>query len=285
MLFANLKSTLKNEIKPSYVLFGSDVFLINKSIELIMEAAKIEPLNVTRLDEGVDEGSIDACLRNLSMFGGSTAVVVRGIETRVILQPGIKAKDTERVDCNPMTPDLVVRLIMSQKKFTNDAAVLLAQCCDNNYASVDNEINKLLNFYKDKELLTADDVSSIVTKTESFQIYELSNACLKKDAVRADRILHNLLSGDVEEYAIFGNLVSSVRRLFYALKSPQADAAVAGFMKVHPYSITASRRDGRHLRDKITGIYENALDLEYQIKSGKITAESAIFLLQGLLLA
>lgn len=298
MLFANLKNTLKTEIKPAYTLFGSDIFLINKAIELILEAAKIEPLNVTRLDEGTDESEIEASLRNVSMFGGSTAVIVRGAETRVILEPGIKVKDVERVDCNPMTSDLVVRMILSQKRFTQDAAVLLATCCDNNYASVDNEINKLFNFFKDKELLTADDVASIVTKTENFQIYELSNALLKKDAIRADKILHTLLSCGMEEYAVFGNLVSSVRRLFFALTSPAPDGQVWAYLKGQPYApaqgsfasakgsyaVTASRRDGRHLREKIAGIYENALDLEYQIKSGKITAERAIFLLQGLLL-
>jgi len=284
MLFANLRNTLKEEVKPSYTLFGSDIFLVNKAIELILEAAKVEPLNTTRLDEGADEGDINALLSNVSMFGGATAVVVRGTETRVILQPNVKTKEIERVDCNPMTADLVVRLIMSQKKFSQDAAMLLAQCCDNNYASVDNEINKLLNYFKDKEQISAEDVSAIVTKTETFQIYELSNALLKKDAVRADKILQNLYACGVEEYAIFGNIVSQVRRLFFALKSNANDATVAGFLKIHPYAITASRRDGRHLRDKIASIYENALELEYQIKSGKILAERAIVLLMGALL-
>ena len=54
MLFANLKNALKTEVKPAYTLHGSDIFLVNKAIELVLEAAKIDPLNVAKFDESVE---------------------------------------------------------------------------------------------------------------------------------------------------------------------------------------------------------------------------------------
>jgi len=281
MLFANLKTSLKEGIKPAYTLFGTDIFLVNKAIELIFEAAKVEPLNVIRLDDGASESEIDAALRNVSMFWGKNAVVVRGeTESRVILDKGT----TQRVECNPMTADLVTRLIVNQseKKITHDAAMLLAQCCDNNYARVDNEINKLLNYYKDKPLIERSDVEEFVTKTDSYQIYELSNVLLKKDLVKAENVLQSLTLSGVDDYAIFGNLSASVRRLFYSLTSGVPDAQLAAFLKVHPYAVTASRRDGKHLKDRISKIHSEALELEYQIKSGKILAGRAVSVLMGL---
>jgi len=287
MLFAELKATLKTTIAPSYVLFGSDIFLINKAIELILEAAKVQSNNVTRLDEGTDESQINANLRNISMFGGEVAVVVRGLtETRMILKPDVKAKDTVRVDCNPMTQDLVVRMILSGKKLTQDAAVYLAGACENNYARVSQELEKAVNYFKDKPAIDRTDIEQIVTKTESFQIYELSNALLKKDSARADKILQNLVESGIEDYAIFGSLVAFLRRLFYVVTSPQPDGVLAGYLKVHPYAVTSTRRDARGVsRDKAARIYADALDLEYQIKSGKISAKHAVVLVMGSLLA
>jgi len=282
VLFAELRSTLKTVVAPAYILSGSDIFLINKSIELILQAAAVTPMNVTKFDETADPAEVDATLRNVSMFGDKTAAIIRGTQdTRVLLQPGTKDRDAVRVDCNPMTADLVVRLIMNTKRFTADAAALLAGACENNYARVNNEIIKLTNHYHNNSVIQRADVDAIVTKTESYQVYELSNALLKKDAAAAEKILQNLQNSGVEDYAIFGNLVSFARRLFYALHSPLSDSALAAHLKGHPYGITATRRDGRHLRDRIMTIYSHALELEHRIKSGKIHAQHAIVLLAG----
>jgi hypothetical protein len=70
--------------------------------------------------------------------------------------------------------------------------------------------------------------------------------------------------------------------MFFALKSNADDSYVANFLKVKPFAVTACRRDGKHLKDKIAEIYGAALDLEYQIKSGRLAAGHAVFLLQGM---
>jgi len=287
MQFANLRNTLKTEIKPAYVLTGSDIFLVNKAIELILAAAKINPLNVIRFDESHDANEINALSRNESMFGGPTATIVRSLtDTRIILQPGTKV--FEPVDCNPMTSDLVTKLAINQfsqsgKTVNQDSAAYLAASQNNDYARVNNEIIKLISYYNDKKELSLTDIESLITKTEEFQIYELGNALLKKDTIKA-KIICNALSKGTDDYAIFANLLSLTRRLFYALCSPASDSELASFLKVHPYAVTASRRDGKHLRVDIMDIYRNALDLEYQIKTGRISAEHALVLLQGSLL-
>lgn len=288
MLFANLKNSLKEGIKHGYELKGSDIFLINKSIELILNAAKINPMSVSHLDETTTTNDINALLRNQSMFGETTAVVLRTPElTRVILAPDVKVFET--IDCNPMTADLVVKLIINQfsaagKKITHDAAVTLASSQGNNYARVNNEIIKLQNYFSNKDTLTVDDIIPIISKTEEFQIYELGNTLLKKNVSQADAIYANLTASGVDDYIIFSSLISQTRRLFFGLLSTATDAELASFLKVHPYAITASRRDGRHLQNKIASIYEEALELEYKIKSGALNSTRAVAILQGLML-
>ena len=88
MLFADLRASLKEKIAPAYIASGADVFLINKSVELILAAAQIPPLNVVRMEEDATADAINAALQNVSMFGGQNAVVIRGLnDTRLYLQP------------------------------------------------------------------------------------------------------------------------------------------------------------------------------------------------------
>ena len=285
MLFENLRVSLKEKIAPLYIMTGSDIFLVTKSIELILSAASVNSMNVTRFNEEVGLDEINANLRNISIFGGRVAVVVRGeTQTKVYLEPVVNEKSAVIVDCNPMNESLVVRMILQNKRFTPEAALVLAQACENNFASVSGEIEKICAFFE-KEKIDAADVGQIVTKTEKYQVYELSNALIKKDAAKAERILDTLLQIGVDEYAIFGNLLAFARRLFYAKASPQPDAAVAAFLGVHPYAITALRRDGRNIsNEKAADIYRDALDLEYQIKSGSVGAGRAAVLLTGKML-
>jgi len=288
MLFANLKTALKTEIKPAYLLTGSDVFLINKAIELILSAAKIDALNVIKIDEDTDATEINSLSRNQSMFGGATATIVRGLtETKIILDPS--SKIIEPVDCNPMSQDVVTKLIINQftqegKTVNQATATHLATSQNNDYSRINNEIIKLINFYKDKKELTVDDISPLISKTEEFQVYELGNALLKKDLNKATTIYNNLVAINTDEYALFGSLVSLIKRLFYALSSPMTDAELGAYLKCHPYAVTATRRDGRHLKDTIINIYKTALELEYKIKSGQISCDHAIILLKGALL-
>lgn len=180
-----------------------------------------------------------------------------------------------------MDESLVVRLIMQNKKFTQGAAVTLARACENNYAAISGEIEKLTAYKIDGEI-TENDVDEIVTKTEKYQIYELFNALLKRDRAKITTIIENLGSTGVDEYAVFGGLVAFARRLFYSKQSTRPDTEIAKHLGVNPYAITALRRDARHITpEQSTKIYENALEYEYQIKSGKILGNRAVILLVG----
>jgi DNA polymerase III delta subunit len=278
MLFAELKTSL-SQLKKGYLLTGSDVFLINKSIELIIAAAGVEILSVVRFDEGVAIAEVNLALSNVSMFGDRTLVVVRGIDTtRVYLQPLTGERELEKVDCNPMTEELVVKLIKRAGSFTDDGAVLLARICDNNYAAVSNEIEKLLSLFPNKKIEVAD-INATVTKDEKYQIYELANAVLKRDRKKVAELLDNFQNGDTDDYAVFASLVSFARRLFY-IKCAAPTAPLATFLGVHPYAVTVTKRDsGQITPARATEIYRLALQLDFEIKSGRIYAAPATHLI------
>jgi len=286
VLFCELKTNLKNGVAPGYILSGSDVFLINKSIELILETAGIDSMSILRLDDEVKQDKINLHLQNVSMFGSGNAVIVREPDkTKIYLKPVKADKELEKIDCKPMEEDLVVRMIMQNKKFPNHSAVMLARLCENNFSAVSNEMEKLIAYHMNKETIEPADINEMVNKTEKFQIYELSNIILKRDPMAIQKVLQSLFDNGVEEYAIFGSLLSFARKMFYAKNSQLRDGDLAKVLDVHPYGITSLRRDSRHIDNlQATEIYDYALSLEHQIKSGKVLAERAIMMLTKVML-
>ena len=98
----------------------------------------------------------------------------------------------------------------------------------------------------------------------------------KKQTALAEKVLSNLRAAGVDEYAIFGSLVSHFRRLYYSLSTTAAQEVVASCLKCSPFAVMFARRDNRHLTRQIADIYKQILNLEYKIKSGQLTASSAI---------
>jgi len=264
-------------------MVGSDTFLINKAVELILSAAKINPLDVNHVEEGATLAQINAAVQNVSMFGANPAVLLRlNGDVRLHLSQIASEKALEKVDCNPMSADLVTRMIMQNKKFPMASATALARICENNFTAINNEMEKLDAYYCDQNQITEDQINAIVTKPESYQIYELSNAILRREVAKINHVLETLTSAGAEDYAIFGSLLSFARRIFYATNLKKPDAEIAKFLGVAPYAITATRRDARHINaERATEIYNNALKLEYEIKSGKLYANRAVTLLVG----
>ena len=55
--------------------------------------------------------------------------------------------------------------------------------------------------------------------------------------------------------------------------------AVAAVLGCSPFAVQYARRDNKHLAPRIKDLYAYALDLEYQIKSGRVGVNNAIVLL------
>lgn len=298
--FISLRTSLKIKIDPVYFLFGADAFLTGKAVELITQT--VGTTDITRLDETVSGSHIIALAQTVSMFGDKRIVIVRGVTDATLKELAkyaakpnpncvliligdstatkapASAKNMQVVDCNPMKGDVLCQLIAKQvrdcgKTVTGAAAGLLAQYCQNNYARINNEIIKLTNLC---DAIDVKDVEEFVVRGEDFQIYELGNLVCKGDVSGAQKILCHLRNNGFDEYAIFGNMVSMFRRLYYSLCTKASNDSVAAVLKCSPYAINFARRDNRHLTPRIAEIYKQALEMEYKIKSGKIAPHAAV---------
>lgn len=303
MKFADLKATLKSNLAPIYLIHGTDYYLVSKAIELITNAANVnKDLDVSRLTDTATAQEIVAECRTVSFLGGKRVVIVKPFVQEIseyLKKPNSDCvlilvsneekttiKNIETVNCNPMPVELLVKLIanaLSQhsKKITPEAANLLCNYCASSYSRIDGELNKLVNYFIQMDVIGTEEINQIVTKTQDYQIFELSNAILgsgEGNLKRAEEILRTLQDQGTEDYAIFGNLVSAIRRIFYSLSCKAPNESVAAVLGCSPYAVGYARRDYRTLTNKIAKLYSLVLDLEHQIKSGKISVHNAIIL-------
>ncbi|MCL2570301.1 MAG: DNA polymerase III subunit delta [Firmicutes bacterium] len=299
MEFVNLRASLKEKVESVYILFGADIFLVNKAVDLIVGTLKTD--DVSKFDESASASQIIGACNTLSMFGGKRIILARVVDSTVkefskyfgapnpecvliLIVDSEKApagaKSVLCVDCNPMKGDVVLKLIANQvaavgKTISTTAAGLVAKYCGNNYAKIDNELVKILNFYSDEKIIDTTHVEEIIHKDEEFQVYELASCLFKGDQVGANKIHERLKGVGVEDYVVFASLISAIRRVYYSLGTKASNDAVAAYLKCSPWAINFARRDNKHLASKVANVYKHALGLEYKIKSGEIGVEAA----------
>jgi DNA polymerase-3 subunit delta len=314
--FAHLKTALKTQVDPVYLLYGTDIFLLYKSVELITNAVGASAETVKYDAEVMPDIVISAC-QTPSFFSSARIIVYKiftkydpdrkvykldgafdakeineyikkcNTETTLIImciadKNILGIKGAAEINCNPMSADIILNLIASQiapKRITKDAAAFLCEAAGNNYSLINNELNKIVNYYTDAELLDADCIKEFVQKTADYQIYELGTAILTGKLTEAQKILAHLDNTVADKYAIIGGLISQFRRAYYSVSTKCSGAEVAKFIGCSPYAINYARRDFGGRAGEVAAKYKQALSLEYKLKSGQISPDNAIFLL------
>lgn len=299
MDFAQLKASLKTRIEPAYLLYGTDYFLINKAVSLIQAA--MPDAELTKYGDDATSDEIVTALATTSFFTNARLVVAtlnekpafsvinqylkNPVVGNVLIlisyqeKPNASVKGITPVNCNPMTTDVLVPLIAKQiapHQITREAADYLIEATGGYYTLIDNELNKFLAYYQDVPVWEIKHIKPYLTKTLDYQIYELGAAILAHQVTAAAQILSWLYSSNTNEYAIFGGVVSQIRRAYYATAS-SADINLLGkILGCSPYAIKYSRRDYGANTTAVKTCYTRILELEYQIKSGQTTVVAAL---------
>lgn len=301
MDFAQLKTSLKSQVSPAYLCYGADHYLLYKAVDLVKAACP--DAEVSKFDALTPVEEVLAALPTVSFFASKRLVVYQLPEKfnvttlnnylknptpdTVLLLMAFTEKNTfnlknvVEVNCNPMPAEILVQLIAKQiapRTITKDAAQYLVEATGGYYSMIDHELNKLLAFYPAAEVptLQVSHLSPYLNKTVDYQIYELGSAILGNNVPQAERILQFLLAGNGYEYAVFGGVVSQLRRVYYATATTGDEGPVAKILGCSPFAIKYPRRDFGANKDAVKAKYAQSLDLEYQIKAGQISATHAL---------
>lgn len=311
MKYIELKNSLKSKIFNNYLLIGSDEFLLNKSVELIFNALKI---NITDLNfikfigENVNFNDVVKALNTMPVFDEKKLVVVYlNIKTSitelntlndylknynpqsvlvVVLGESADVKLNQNlfevVDCNRLGEEITNKFVLSELKnyntnITPQALKKLNEYCVYDLTKIVKELSKLTSYVANKKLIEEKDVELLVNKTLEFQIYELTENLAKKNKEKVFEIL-DVLKNKKDSYKTLLPLIyNHFRRLFYVATSNLSKSELGAMLGVKDYAITVAFKQSKMFpKIKLKQIINIIAELDYELKTTAISNELGI---------
>lgn len=298
-------------LKPVYHVSGEDGYLINEVVNQIENACEnpLGDLNKSVFDdENFEADKVILSAEQLPIMAKKRFVVVRNMikakepelkklgeycknpidDTVLVLMelPGfnIFGKLTaEKIVCKKLSSvELggIIRqdLAEKDKEIDADALNLLMSFCSNELMRIRTELSKLA-YASNNKTITAEEVRSLVHKNDDYSVFEITNALTDGNADRGIHLMQKMLQ--VYEFPFILSLIySNFRRMLHVVLSDGTNAEIGKNIGVQEYAIATMRTKAKKLKPmQIIKINELILEIDYNIKMGKMAPDNAMFYL------
>ena len=136
------------------------------------------------------------------------------------------------------------------------------------------ELNKLLLYGQQQELITVKEVEQLVPKTLAHNLFDMTQYILSGKTEQALRLFEDLITQGEETIKINAILLSQIRLFLptkFLMKIGYQQANIAETLKIHPYRVKLAMQEVRKFDEKILRrLFDDLVEMDYQIKSGKI---------------
>lgn len=281
-------------------LIVADDSIISKEINNIINTSKVDSNSIFYYD--LTEDSFNRVLESLdtiSMFDNQKLVVCKNInkldeedkllkylenptDNILILTSSTKLNEKKEVFkrllevAKVIDPSInvidYIKNSFKDYKIDFRTIVLLQEYTDGDIARIDNEIEKLKLFKMEDRYITSEDVSAVVTKNITSNIFDLIDALDKGNKTKVFQIYDDLIKLGEDEIKII-SLLAANYRLIYQVKilgynyNPKE---IKEIIKQKPYTITkAIERSYFYTEMRLLEILKKLSDLDINIKSGK----------------
>lgn len=324
MEFEQLKSSLENEIKPVYMINGSDGFLTHKALSMIENALCLSMPEMNKSVFGDDyvggAGEIVSCCEALPFVDNMRLVVCydyvgkKNDSEKSVFLGYIKSPNphtclvffsstksdffssfetkVENISCDKVSDSFLQKFITSKCerlgiKIDFRTISHLIDYCNHSLTKIDTEIDKLSSIIdSDSMTIRYEDVDEFVTKDMEYVIFDLTGAISRKNSDRVYEIIDDMLKNKNQPISIISLLSNHFRRLFFVSRSSDNDAKLAGFLGVKEYAVKKYREQTALFSvKKLKSIFDECAHVEYLCKSGQMAGKNALFFLIGKILA
>lgn len=182
-----------------------------------------------------------------------------------------------------LTRWILSRLKKENKKITQSVLTLFLTKTGTDMGNIDKELEKLLCYTLDKEVIEAADVEAICTEQVSNQIFEMVNAIGKREQKRALALYYDLLALKEAPMRIL-YLINRQFRILLNLTSMQKAGLDAKTMAskagIPPFAVKRSlEQASRFSQKELVQALENGAALETDSKSGRMIDQMAVEIL------
>ena len=143
------------------------------------------------------------------------------------------------------------------------------------------ELDKLSAYVGDeRDAIVEADVLAIVPASLEYNVFELLNSLLAGDVAKGQQTANTLLQGGQTPLGIFAMITRQVRQLAHmkcALDAGTPVKVVQDQLKLHPYAAKQTARQCARLSaDWLTALYEQCVETDFAVKSGRLRDRDAL---------
>ena len=300
MKFIEINKKLKEKLHNLYNIVGDDYFLVKQAI-INLKAYLIkdfEELNYVNIEaEKVKTNEIDIIISTLPMCNDYRLIILHNPNTEVVKYlnkfnfadlPVIvacvnadKLTNSEVIDCTKLDRSDITKYVLNylaKRNLSIEEAALdyLIDATQSNMTVIVNELNKLTAYALDKSVITINMATNLISNSREYAIYMLTNAIDTKDYTSYQKIL-NELNKNASTGEIFSYLGKYFKRMQYISLNKQDDE-LSSILNIKPYAIKMSRQHiAKNGIKYYIELYQKYVNLDYKIKSGKISPSNALY--------
>ncbi len=300
MKFIELNKHLKEEIKPLYNLKGDDFFLVKQALTNIKSKLiqDLEEFNYIKLDaEKLKKEQAYEQIATLPIGNDYRLVVLdnpsqdivkflnkHNFEDNTTVVVCVNAEHLtagEVVDCSKMDKTDISKYILnvlSKNKLSIEETALdyLIEATSSSMTKIVNELKKITAYCIDLDTVTMDIVTNLVANSVECAIFMLTNAIDTKNYAQYQKILNQMMKSQ-SQGEIFSFMGKYFKRMQYIALNKNDDE-LAKILNIKPYAVKMSRNHIVKNGVKFyINLYEKYINLDYKIKSGKISALNALY--------
>ncbi len=300
MKFMELTKLLREEIKPAYNLKGEDIFLIQTAIKnlkstLISDFEEFnfmkfngEKLKIDELKAQIDTLPINSEHRMLLIDTPNSEIIKYLNSYRyedntcvIVCIHSDKFTNAEIVDCSSLDRKDISKYILNYlNKFDisihERALDYLIDSTNKDMSKIHNELLKISAYASDLDVIDMDIVTNLVANSSEYATFMLTSAIDEKDLTKFQTILSDMSKSSTMS-EIFSYMGKYFRRMQYIALSKD-DENIAKILNIKLYAVKISRqyikKNGINF---YLNLYQKYTNLDYDIKSGKISPTNAMY--------
>lgn len=300
----------------TYLLYGTNDYLINQEIEKLKEKNNITDNDVTRYDytetlikDIIDDATLVPLFSNKKMIIVDNSTIFESTskkEDTVVLEKYLSStndftilifidkvdklderkkiykllKDNNSViECNTLNINNLVKEKFESYKIDSSTITKFINRVGTNPYNLINEIEKLKIFKINEKVITDEDIK-FASKNIEDNIFDLINYIVNKNSEKVIDIYHDLLSRGSEPIAILVLIANQFRIILQSkllYYKGYTEKDIASKLSIHPYRVKLAIQNSRNYSNELLIEYIDKLaTLDYEIKSGEKDADTGL---------
>lgn len=289
-LKASALNNIKNKVLTSFIDLNLNVFtnetLNSTALKKCLDTLPFmndKRLVLIKESEGFkDEKIVDVLLEFSRIENSSTVVVIDACEKsfyeKLFKEEGVTVVNCARLDRNIIETFIIKTCSQKNVVIEKPAIDKLIDFTDGYMNNIEIELNKLINLKLDEKVITSLDVEQNCTKSDEYQIYELTNSLFNKKAERALYIVDDIIKNKKNVGGILTLIYSQIRRLFYAKITKASTQELAKLLDIKEFAVKKLIESCQNVSaKKLKELLILCEETDYNIKSGNLDLISGIY--------